>query len=89
MIQHHLPDAWSAETAAAPYPVLSRRSATRWHTRHGPRPPCGQRTDRIPLPPAATPAPGSRPGSGSTDGSAPMSHADDDHGGHPMPQPAR
>ena len=41
------------------------------------------------LPPAATPTHGSRPGSGSTDGSAPMRHADDDHAGHPMAQPAR
>jgi hypothetical protein len=29
MIQHHLPDAWSAETAGAPYPVPSCRAATR------------------------------------------------------------
>ncbi len=41
------------------------------------------------LPAAAAAAHGSRPGSGSTDGSAPMRHADDDHAGHPMPQPAR
>ena len=41
------------------------------------------------LPPAAAPAHGSRPGSGSTDGSAPMRHADDGHAGHPVPQPAR
>lgn len=43
------------------------------------------------LPPAAAAAHGSRPGSGSgsTDGSAPMRHADDGHAGHPVPQPAR
>ncbi len=40
-------------------------------------------------PPGATPAHGSRPGSGSTDGSAPMRHAVNGHAGHPMPQPTR
>jgi hypothetical protein len=44
--------------------------------------------DSLP-PPAAAAAHGSRPGSGSTDGSAPMRHADDGHAGHPVPQPAR
>jgi hypothetical protein len=47
MIQHHLPDAWSAETAGAPYPVPSCRSTSGWYTRHGPLLPYGQRTGRI------------------------------------------
>ncbi len=89
MIQHHLPDAWSAETASALYPVPSCRSASGLVHAAWTVPALRAADWRDCLPPAATPAHGSQPGSGSSDGSAPMRHADDDHAGHPMPQPAR
>ena len=47
MIQHHLPDAWSAETAGAPYPVPSCRSASGLVHAASILLPYGQRTGRI------------------------------------------